>query len=34
MEEYYKANLAVDDIFATATYTNYRKILRSELTRE
>lgn len=34
MEEYYKANLAVDDIFATATYLNYRKILRSDLSRE
>ena len=34
MDEYYKANLAVDDILATATYTNYRRVLRSELSRE
>lgn len=33
MDEYYKANLAVDDILATATYTNYRRILRSALSR-
>jgi hypothetical protein len=33
MEEYYKANLAVDDIFATATYTNVRKYRRSDLER-
>jgi hypothetical protein len=31
MDEYYKANLAVDDILATATYTNVRRILKSEL---
>jgi hypothetical protein len=31
MEEYYKASLAVDDILATATYTNVRRILKSEL---
>jgi hypothetical protein len=31
MDEYYKANLAVDDILATATYTNFRRILKSEL---
>jgi hypothetical protein len=31
MEEYYKAYSAVDDIFATATYSNVRKILKSEL---
>ena len=34
MDEYYKANLAVDDILATATYTNYRRVLRSELSRD
>jgi len=34
MDEYYKANLAVDDILATATYSNYRRILRSDLGRE
>ena len=33
MEEYYKANLAVDDILATATYTNVRKYRRSDLER-
>ena len=33
MEEYYKAALAVDDILATATYTNVRKYRRSELER-
>jgi hypothetical protein len=31
MEEYYKAYSAVDDILATATYTNVRKILKSEI---
>ena len=31
MEEYYKAALAVDDILATATYTNVRRILKSDL---
>ena len=31
MEEYYKAYSAVDDILATATYTNVRRILKSEL---
>ncbi len=31
MEEYYKAYSGLDDILATATYTNVRKILRSEL---
>jgi hypothetical protein len=31
MEEYYKAALAVDDILATATYTNVRKYRRSDL---
>ena len=31
MEEYYKAYSAVDDILATATYTNVRKILKSDL---
>lgn len=31
MEEYYKAALAVDDILATATYTNIRRILKSDL---
>jgi hypothetical protein len=31
MEEYYKANIAVDDIFATATYTNIRRILKSDI---
>lgn len=33
MEEYYKAALAIDDILATATYTNVRKYLRSDLER-
>jgi hypothetical protein len=31
MEEYYKAYSAVDDILATATYTNVRRILKSDL---
>ena len=31
MDEYYKAYSGLDDIVATATYTNVRKILRSEL---
>jgi len=31
MEEHYKADSAVDDMLATATYTNVRKILKSEL---
>jgi hypothetical protein len=31
MEEYYKAYSAVDDILATATYTNVRKVLKSDL---
>ena len=31
MEEYYKAYSGLDDILATATYTNVRKILRSDL---
>ena len=31
MEEYYKAALAVDDILATATYSNIRRILKSDL---
>jgi len=31
MEEYYKAYSAIDDILATATYTNVRKILKSDL---
>jgi hypothetical protein len=31
MEEYYKAYSAVDDILATATYTNVRKILKSDI---
>jgi hypothetical protein len=33
MEEYYKAALAVDDILATATYTNVRRYRRSDLER-
>jgi hypothetical protein len=33
MEEYYKAALAVDDILATATYSNTRKYRRSDLER-
>jgi hypothetical protein len=33
MEEYYKANLAVDDILATATYSNVRRYRRSDLER-
>jgi len=33
MEEYYKAALAVDDILATATYTNVRKYRKSDLER-
>ena len=31
MEEYYKAFSGLDDILATATYTNVRRILKSEL---
>jgi hypothetical protein len=31
MEEYYKAYSAVDDILATATYTNVRRILKSDI---
>lgn len=31
MEEYYKAYSGLDDILATATYTNVRRILKSEL---
>jgi hypothetical protein len=31
MEEYYKAYSGLDDIFATATYTNVRRVLKSEL---
>ena len=31
MEEYYKAYSALDDILATATYTNVRRILKSDL---
>ena len=34
MEEYYKAYSAVDDILATATYSNVRRILKSELEPE
>ena len=34
MEEYYKAYSAVDDILATATYSNVRRILKSELPPE
>jgi hypothetical protein len=33
MDEYYKAALAVDDILATATYSNVRKYRRSDLER-
>lgn len=33
MEEYYKAALAVDDILATATYSNVRRYRRSDLER-
>ena len=33
MQEYYKAAMAVDDILATATYTNVRKYRRSDLER-
>jgi hypothetical protein len=31
MEEYYKAYTGLDDILATATYTNVRRILKSDL---
>lgn len=31
MEEYYKAYSAVDDIIVNATYTNFRRILKSDL---
>lgn len=31
MEEFYKANLAIDDILATATYSNVRRYRRSDL---
>ena len=34
MEEYYKAYSGLDDILATATYTNVRRILKSDLERE
>jgi hypothetical protein len=34
MDEYYKAYSGLDDILATATYTNVRKILKSDLERE
>jgi hypothetical protein len=34
MDEYYKANLAVDDILATATYTNVRKYRRTEIDQQ
>jgi hypothetical protein len=34
MEEYYKAYSGLDDILATATYTNFRRILKSELTEK
>jgi len=34
MDEYYKAYSGLDDIVATATYTNVRKILRTELEPE
>lgn len=33
MEEYYKAYIGLDDILATATYTNVRRVLRSDLER-
>jgi hypothetical protein len=33
MDEYYKATLAIDDILATATYTNVRRYRRSDLER-
>jgi hypothetical protein len=33
MEEYYKAYSGLDDILATATYSNVRRILRSDLER-
>lgn len=33
MEEYYKAYSGLDDILATATYTNVRRILKSDLER-
>lgn len=33
MEEYYKAYIGLDDILATATYTNVRLIMRSDLER-
>ena len=33
MEEYYKANLAVDDILATATYSNVRKYRRTDISQ-
>jgi hypothetical protein len=34
MEEYYKAYSGLDDILATATYTNVRRILKSDLERD
>jgi hypothetical protein len=34
MEEYYKAYSGLDDILATATYTNVRLILKSDLEPE
>ena len=33
MEEYYKAYSGLDDILATATYTNVRRILKSDIER-
>jgi len=34
MEEYYKATIGLDDILATATYSNVRRILKSELSEK
>jgi len=34
MEEYYKAYSGLDDILATATYTNVRRVLKSDIERE
>ncbi|HUQ88542.1 MAG TPA: hypothetical protein VM096_13350 [Vicinamibacterales bacterium] len=31
MDEYYKAALAVDDILASATYSNFRRLLKSDI---
>jgi hypothetical protein len=34
MEEYYKASSGLDDVLATASYTNVRRVLRTELSEQ